>query len=161
MCCPVNATTQQYTWVDISTALLTPTIAIIVAIIGGLQWWTNRNRLKLDLFDKRYEVYSATRDLLAKVTQRGSASDEDLFNYLMSTREAYFLFEDDLTKYLDSIYDKAIDIQVYTSELDGLPKGKSDERTELVGKRSVAKKWIISQIEELRKKFSPYIKLNH
>lgn len=86
MCFQAEAVTQQYTWIDISTALLTPTIAIIAVAIGGLQWWTNRNRLKLELFDKRYEIYDATRNLLGRITQRGSPSDEDLFTYLIKTR---------------------------------------------------------------------------
>ena len=44
-------------WIDILQALLTPTIALIAVGIGLAQWWTARNRLKLDLFDTRWSVY--------------------------------------------------------------------------------------------------------
>jgi hypothetical protein len=58
-------------WVAISSALLTPLIAIIVVLIAYRQWKTAHNRLKLDLFDKRLAIHSAARDLIATVTSYG------------------------------------------------------------------------------------------
>jgi hypothetical protein len=61
-------------WTAYLTALLTPCIAILAAYIGYQQWQLNRHKLKLDLFDKRWEVYAATNDMLASLLQ-GSAED--------------------------------------------------------------------------------------
>ena len=47
--------------VPVLSALLTPTIAIITTYIAYEQWRTNRNKLKLDLFDRRFAVYDAMR----------------------------------------------------------------------------------------------------
>ncbi len=43
--------TQGHTrdFIDILQALLTPLVALIVVGIAFAQWWTARNRLKLDL----------------------------------------------------------------------------------------------------------------
>jgi hypothetical protein len=44
-------------WVELSSALLTPTIAIGGAVIAFLQWKTNEKKRKNDLFDRRYDFY--------------------------------------------------------------------------------------------------------
>lgn len=58
-------------WVEYVKALGTPTVALIAALIAGAlayrQWTTARNKLKLDLFDKRMEIYSLSIDMLESV----------------------------------------------------------------------------------------------
>jgi hypothetical protein len=57
-------------------ALLTPVVAIAVGVIAFAQWWTARNRLKLDLFDRRWAVYVAVRELLSEIVRDGNVSQE-------------------------------------------------------------------------------------
>ena len=57
-------------WTQVLSALLTPTIAVLVAIIAYRQWRTAQNRLKFDLFDRRFAVYDAARNLLSSVMTR-------------------------------------------------------------------------------------------
>lgn len=42
-------------WIDICSALLTPTVAIFGCLIAYRQWKTSEKQRKQDLFDKRYE----------------------------------------------------------------------------------------------------------
>lgn len=42
-------------WIDISSALLTPVVAILGCFIAYRQWKTSEKQRKQDLFDKRYE----------------------------------------------------------------------------------------------------------
>ena len=42
-------------WIDISSALLTPVVAIFGCLIAYRQWTTSEKQRKQDLFDKRYE----------------------------------------------------------------------------------------------------------
>ena len=46
-------------------------LSIALAIIAALQWRVADNKLRLDLFDRRYKVYDATRKFLAVII-RGS-----------------------------------------------------------------------------------------
>jgi len=55
----INCIPPQRDWIDIFAALLTPAIAILASYIAVRQWLTNKNKLKLDLFDKRYAVFEA------------------------------------------------------------------------------------------------------
>jgi hypothetical protein len=71
-------------WTQVLSALLTPTIAVIVAIIAYRQWKTAQNRLKLDLFDRRFAVYDAARNLLSSVMTSGEAKNDEMLKFLRS-----------------------------------------------------------------------------
>ena len=47
--------------IEISTALLTPIIAIIATYIAYQQWKTNQLKLNLERYDRRLEVYEEVR----------------------------------------------------------------------------------------------------
>jgi len=96
-------TAQAPEWIQIFSALLTPTIAIAGIGIAWLQWCTAERRRKQDLFEKRWEFFNRAR----KVYEEGlRASDEDKppsdgyiyhtedFQYLAD--EAAFLFGPDI-----------------------------------------------------------------
>ena len=55
-------------WVEYIKALGTPTVALVAACIAGIiahrQWVTSRNKLKLDFFDRRIEIYRLAVTLL-------------------------------------------------------------------------------------------------
>ena len=65
-------------WTQYLSALLTPTVAVFGSFIAYLQWVLARNKLKFDLFDRRYRVYEAARELLASIMTTGSAKNEDI-----------------------------------------------------------------------------------
>jgi hypothetical protein len=80
-----NVMTPEPHWTAYVSALLVPLVAIFGFIIAYQQWRTAQNKLKLDLFDRRFEIYHAARKLLAAIMTSGKASDDELFNYLTST----------------------------------------------------------------------------
>ena len=47
------------TVVDVLSALLTPTIAVIATYVAYQQWRVNKTRLDLDLYDRRLAIYKA------------------------------------------------------------------------------------------------------
>ncbi|MBP0595686.1 hypothetical protein J8I87_39835 [Paraburkholderia sp. LEh10] len=53
-------------WSTWSSALLRPTIAGVAALIAHRQAKTARNKLKFDLFERRFAVYDATVLLINK-----------------------------------------------------------------------------------------------
>ena len=107
-------------WVDIMTALLTPTIAVLGSVIAILQWRINRFRLKHELFDKRYDIYTAAMAFLVSIIQNGKVKEEDRLHFLAGTKGAKFLFPGKLNEYLDQIHSKACDLQCSIDELDGV-----------------------------------------
>lgn len=147
-------------WTAYVSALLVPMVAVLGAVIAYRQWRTAQNRLKLDLFDRRFSVFDAARNLIASVVTRGKATDEELFKFLSGTREAKWLSNADIAEYLDKqLYRKALDLKCLDSELKGAPVG--EERSKNVRKQSELKDWILQQYNVLDEKFSPFLNLQH
>ena len=116
-------------WVDILQALLTPTIALIAVAIGVAQWWTARNKLKLDLFDIRWAAYVATRDLLTEMFTSGKTTPETEAIFLRETRGANWLFDDRLDSYLrNELWAKATLLKTANAKLEPTapPQGRDD-----------------------------------
>jgi hypothetical protein len=147
-------------WTAYLAALLTPTVAVLGSLIAYRQWRTAQNKLKLDLFDRRFAVYSAATTLLASIMGSGMATDEKLFEFLSATRDAKWLLSTEISAYLEKeLYHKAVDLQCLATELQDMPRG--EERSANVHKQSEIKKWFLKQYEVLDEKFSLYLKLKH
>ncbi|HYX09249.1 MAG TPA: hypothetical protein VE912_21120 [Bacteroidales bacterium] len=146
------------TWIDILTALLTPTIALAAVLITWQQVRISRNRLKHELFDRRYKLYEAARDLIGHSVSRGHPTDEELFDFVLKTRESEFLFDKNVSEYLNEIYNKAVDIQICHAEMEGLV---GEEKSKNIDERRELLKFMGKQPQILRDKFASYLKLKH
>ena len=65
-------------WTQVLSALLVPTIALFACYIAWRQWRTAQNKLKLDLFEKRFAVYDTARNLFDSVVTSGKAEDKEM-----------------------------------------------------------------------------------
>lgn len=146
-------------WVDIMTALLTPTIAILGSVIAILQWRTNRLRLKHELFDKRYDVYTSAMAFIVSVVQNNQIKEIDRIAFLAGTKGAKFLFPKKINDYLDLIHTKACDLQCSIDELEGPIAG--DKRAENIKTRNKIMKWFVAQLSTLADELQPFIELKH
>jgi hypothetical protein len=147
-------------WTTYLAALLTPTVAILGSLIAYRQWRLAQNKLKLDLFDRRFAVYDAARTLLASIMTSGRAKDEEVYKFMAATREAKWLLNSAIDEYFEKqLYHKAINLQTLAAELEGVPVG--EERTKNVHAQAELKKWFMAQYEVLDEKFSPFLQLEH
>ncbi|MFK7848529.1 MAG: hypothetical protein AB8G77_24795, partial [Rhodothermales bacterium] len=109
---------------------MTPLIAGIAIYVAWQQWRTNRQKLKLDLFDKRFAIFQSTRTFLSTVLRDGRVNREDLEKFRMGILDSVFLLDQGTSDYLwglRSIGSKAI---MYNTQLEGVPVG--EKRNELV-----------------------------
>ena len=147
-------------WVTYISALLVPVIALLTLLIAYRQWRTAQNKMKLDLFEKRLAIYNAATAFIRNVMTSGNATDEQLRNLILGTKEAKWLLSAEIAKYLDEqLYAKGSDLQCLCADLEGIPV--SDERTNNVHKQSNIKAWLKSQYKILDEKFSDYLALRH
>ena len=86
-------------WTAYLSALLTPTVAVLGSLIAYRQWRLAQNKLKLDLFDRRFSVFEAARSLIASIMTSGKAKDEEVFKFLFATREAKWLLDSSVAEY--------------------------------------------------------------
>jgi len=145
-------------WTQYFPAVAIPIIAILGLYIAYRQWFTVHNKLKLDLFEMRVSIYDTSTKYIKEIMQGGFVSDQILMDFLAGTRNAKWLFSDDVVKYLDDeLYAKGVDLQCLRSELEGV--GAGEERSTNIRKQTKIKKWLLSQFTVLDKKFGPHLKL--
>lgn len=147
-------------WTQYLAALSTPTVAVFGSIIAYRQWRTAQNKLKLDLFEKRFVVYNAARLVLSTITTTGKITNEDSYKFLSSTREARWLLDDGISEYFDKVlWERICYLQTLQAELEGLPIG--DARKQNIEQQREVKDWIREQHSVLDAKFASYLKIGH
>lgn len=147
-------------WITYISALLVPVIALLTLLIAYRQWRTAQNKLKLDLFEKRLAIYNAATAFIRNVMTSGNATDEQLRNLILGTKEAKWLLSTEIATYLDEeLFTKGSDLRCLYDELEGVPV--SEERTNNVHEQRKIKEWLESQYKILDEKFSKYLALRH
>lgn len=93
-------------WTAYVTAIATPIVAVMAAIIAGTlsyrSWRTAQNKLKLDLFDKRMSLFDELQSFFLLVySEKWSCDEEDSFEEFLKFRtEANWIFSDSINKWL-------------------------------------------------------------
>ena len=144
--------------------IITAIIAAIVAYIGWLQYQTNKRqqlvneeKFKLDLFDKRFKVYEATRYLFMQIIQLGNVDLQKIRKFRLLTMDAIFLFDDEIHEYLEKeVHLKALKINNVVMQYKDLPVGT--KRSELCEEQAEIEKSFHDEYSELQNVFSPYLK---
>jgi len=145
MCIPANL------WQPLATCL----VGVVLAFIALLQFKVAHDKLRLELFDRRYKVYAATKKFLVVIVRDAHFERSDLFEFFAATADADFLFDKDILDYLKQVADRATAMDVLQKKFDPLPVG--DERSGLVDKEHVEFVWLTHQITGMSKVFAPYL----
>jgi hypothetical protein len=140
----------------ISTFLGAVVVAAIVAVITYKQLYLEREKFKLDLFEKRFAVYSAAREFLRLIKRSAKIEMKDLSEYLGNTQDAAFLFDEKIADHLISLYKKAVDLQTTQKLYEHLPVG--DERERLCNKEHDLLIELGNELLKLKDVFAPYLK---
>ncbi|PPK49807.1 hypothetical protein [Marinobacter persicus] len=135
-------------------------ISFLIAFIAWREWSTNRQRLKFELFDRRYEVYLVIAEALANVGVEGRVRPGAEFDFLRKTNKAYFLFGcASWVKFLiDDIYKKMVNLQRIEAELES---AEGEQRKQLIQESREVKNWMECTLHELEGKFEYFLKLRH
>ncbi len=80
--------------------LLTTIIAAAVCFVTYQQFRIAKQKLALDLFDKRMAVYNSLI-LAARRVYKAETRDDAIFEFGQSQRDARFLFGDEIASYLE------------------------------------------------------------
>jgi hypothetical protein len=144
-------------FLQVLQGLMTPVIALLAVYIAWQQWRTNADKVKLDKFDRRFAIYDATRDLIRIIRQQSHATEKQVYDFRMKTRDASFLLDDELGAYLEQFANKAWDILMFESELE--QENDSQKRGEIITKQRTLKDWLRTQDQPLRDKFTRYLTL--
>jgi hypothetical protein len=130
-------------------------LGAVVTIVAVLQWRIARNKLRLDLFDRRYKVYEATQKFVDSINRDPEHVGSYLNDFNVGTSNAEFLFDADVLNYIKLVRKNAVHMQtarvLYESEQD------SEERTRNIEKYQADREWLIEQATAMTKTFAPYL----
>ena len=138
-------------FVSIATLFL----SIAVVVIAWQQWRVAQNKLRLDLFDRRYKVFDATRKFLAVIMRDATFQDSQLFEFYAGTSDAEFFFKAAVVDYLSQIRHRALDMRTGQQVYEHMPVG--DERSRHVQAAHDQLLWLSEQITAMTKVFAPYL----
>ena len=142
-------------WVSYLQALTAPAIGLLALVIAWGQWRVAKNRMVLDLFDKRMTAYDELRDILGHVVAAGKATADDTYNFGRAKQRAKFLFDKEVITYLDGLHEHLIELEILESELKGLSEEK--ERIANVAKQRASKKALVGFYTEFDRLVSSYL----
>jgi len=151
-------------WAQIVSWLSTPLVALVAALFGGYiayrQWKTAQDRLKFDLFDRRFAVYDTARNFLSSIITYGDIKHDEVSKFIIGTSESKWLFDDEVDNYLrNEIGNKLNRFTTLKSTVESL--SSKEERNENIMQQSQLLTWFIKQPTVLAQKFEPFLKLKH
>jgi hypothetical protein len=84
-------------------SLLLAVIALIGAWIALQQMLIARAKLNIDLFDRRFAIYIATRKYIATMLQHRGGTQEDAVAWFGVASSASFLFDKEVSTFIDEV----------------------------------------------------------
>ena len=83
-------------------------IGLFITFIGVRQLRNGKQKLRLEMFDRRYSMYEATKLLIDKIAINGQVSSADLAEFRRNVRGAEFLFDGEARKFFKSLIDLSL-----------------------------------------------------
>ena len=140
---------------------LTVIIACIATYIAYQQHVTNRNKLKLDLFDRRLKVYYSMRNYLVMIQRDARVHADELMNLRRDLIGADFLFGKDATKFNEAIIDKSIALLTTQDVLSDQSQVSSDERSLALKEKRSLIEFLVNASAQAHSIYKPYIEFSH
>lgn len=117
-------------------------------------------RLKHDLYDRRFALFSAARSMLGYIFRNGNVSDEVLGSYARDIGVAPFLVSEEVVVYLDHLYTQGAKLSSLNRRLNDRELAVGDERARAAQDEADLFMWFKDQHQELISKFKPFLALD-
>ena len=145
-------------WIEVSKALLTPVIAIFGIVLGFRQYKVSKDKLKLDLYDRRYKVFYCIASCLEQAVRDGTATNELLIKFNVGTRDIPFLFDGSIVELEKEIRDKLIKLKFHENAIKSSSGAKQSDHIDITAN---AFSWIVAEMNNLQMKMAPWLSFSH
>lgn len=147
-------------WVQVLQGLLTPVIGIVALYIAWQQWNANKLKLALDRYDRRPKVYQNVVVFLRLVQRDFKLEVSDLQKFSIDTAEADFLFEPEISGYVDEMYKRAWKLWGATKnyrDFNQPPAPPGYDHQKVVAEMHEQEVWFTNQFAAAKQKFRKYL----
>ena len=152
MCCAPH-------WSAYFAALTPLVVAVIAGWIAYRQMQVARDKLKLDLFDRRMAVYEAVRDANGAAVTSAKLTQQQEIDFLKGAKSARWLFGDDVEEYVSKkFWQKLTELSLHVAMSES---EDSAERAAHARGRSEVLQWMSNQYKEFDQLCAKYLTLKH
>jgi hypothetical protein len=116
-------------------------------------------RLKHDVFDRRFEVYEATRNFLRPIVINDTITNDEIAQYLKGTEKAVFLFDQEMVDHLHELYERANRLRTIMYQL-GDHALSDEKRAELLPQHDELVDWFRGQYQIVVQRLKPFMALD-
>jgi hypothetical protein len=148
---------HPYNIIDVLTALLTPTIAILGAYIAIQQYRLAKEKHRLEIYDRRMRIYSATLELIRNANRSANINEDIYYKFEEKIAEAEFLFGKEVVALLEDISRVGFNILLAKRE-DDYQEVPTDLTDANLRHADLMNKFLTFEFH-VRKVFSPYFRL--
>jgi len=140
-------------------------IAFYVASVGTFQWFTAREKVRLDLYNRRFDVYTRTIDFMQALMGWTYVTPEDRrakYNaFMRAVRESRFLFADDprILALLEEFNLRSFKVTGFIGETSPYVLDMPKERID--GENQSSLEWIMESTSRLETMLVPYLGFRH
>jgi hypothetical protein len=129
-------------------------ISCAVGYVAWRQWKTAHDKLRLDLYEKRFRILNTTTDFISDVLS-GEIKQEQMVKFLVARSEATFLFAGDkeLLNFLDDLTQKSRDLAIWRDQAKQVQQPGSEPSKQ----RDALQKWFLAQFDVARKQFAAHL----
>src|ERR1700722_10009434 len=99
-------------WVQWPQAILVLVLSCLGAWIAYKQVRIATAKLNLDLYDRRFKVFEAAKNLVSQVMREAHVGRGNISTFNLGVADATFLFEPDIENYLTALRKKAVALHV-------------------------------------------------
>jgi hypothetical protein len=144
-------------YIDILSAALIPVIAIITTYIAIQQFYTNKLRLKHEMYDRRIKIYLELLAILGDLLKNGDAGNDEFNKLYLLSAQFPFIFKVVNIKYIHSIHDNMNSLHTLNTILKDSTDQKERERS--AKKKTEIMEWARKQVRHMEVIFSSDLKL--
>jgi len=152
-------------WTDLAlravTACAATSVAFYVARISKLQWRTNQEKLRLDLYERRFEIYLRVLEFHWALVEWHDEHKQLALRgtFVKAFCESKFMFpkESGIYEFLQEFNKRAFRITSFKSGIEPLGNAFSEEKARRLEQRAEDVAWIVSSIDMFIEKLGPYL----
>ncbi len=144
---------------QILSALLTPVIAVVTTYIAIQQYRASKLKIRLELFEKRYAIYQGAKEFIFAAVRDGNLPDVEFFKLSNTTQDAFFLFDESVGRYIDTLREKGARLRYLNDLLADPSLPVDDQRSALSAEDADLCTWFGNQILDSQHAFKNYLRV--
>ena len=145
--------------IEILSALLTPVIAVVTTYIAIQQFRTNQAKFKLEMFEKRYAIYSEIKTYIQLSVREGTVTHGAILELNEQTHDVFFLFDESVDRYIAELRSNGARLIYLNSCLSDQALGIGEERSRLAEESAQIHTWFGAQLEQAKQVFKRFLRI--